>query len=227
MDLEAGQEHCTQVFFTSRWKVAQIRAGQKILDSIQRVPECQNDVNTYWLVSEWFLIHSNTTPTHFPTEISILSFTERKFTKWAEENLCKIGAAQSAQDASKGATAHFGNRALGSKNQPIMAGQKCIKVIPANLDVLCKKLLSFFCSWQVFCPMALTIYPRFPYLDIMTATAHWHLSVFWVTCTSSHFVTVYCIAVFCCPAHDGSTTWIVRAAWPLTWSSTILHWRCL
>ena len=154
MDLEAGQEHCTQVFFTSRWKVAQIRAGQKILDSIQRVPECQNDVNTYWLVSEWFLIHSNTTPTHFPTEISILSFTQRKFTKWAEENLCKIGAAQSAQVASKGATAHFGNRALGSKNQPIMAGQKCIKVIPANLDVLCKKLLSFFCSWQVFCPLA-------------------------------------------------------------------------
>ena len=154
LDLEAGQEHCTQVFFTSRWKVAQIRAGQKILDSIQRVPECQNDVNTYWLVSEWFLIHSNTTPTHFPTEISILSFTQRKFTKWAEENLCKIGAAQSAQVASKGATAHFGNRALGSKNQPIMAGQKCIKVIPANLDVLCKKLLSFFCSWQVFCPLA-------------------------------------------------------------------------
>ena len=151
---------------------------------------CQFILTRLWLVS----IHSNTTaPTHFPTEISILSFTERKFTKWAEENLCKIGAAQSAQVASKGATAHFGNRALGSKNQPIMAGQKCIKVIPANLDVLCKKLLSFFCSLQVFCPMALTIYPRFPYLDIMTATAHWHLSVFELL--SLHCILLQCIAL--------------------------------
>ena len=33
---------------------------------------------------------------HFPTQISIWSFTPSKFAKWAEQNRCKISAAQTA-----------------------------------------------------------------------------------------------------------------------------------
>ena len=47
LDLEAGQEHCTQEFSLPDEKLRIIKAGQKTLDSIQRVPECQNDVKTY------------------------------------------------------------------------------------------------------------------------------------------------------------------------------------
>ena len=52
---------------------------------------------------------------HFPTQISIWSFTPSKFAKWAEQNRCKISAGQSASSRLKRHLSSF--RKPGTRHQ--------------------------------------------------------------------------------------------------------------